>query len=389
MAETQPAQAQVRMPSGNRAQGRSPPCYPPAVIHFSRRPTLPPIADRAAIERLAEFDQIIDVRTPAEFALDHIPGASNHPVLDDAQRVQIGTLYKQDSPFTAKKLGAALVARNIADHLERDFAGKPRGWRPLIYCWRGGKRSGAMTHILREVGWDARQLDGGYKAYRRHIVQDLPERAGRLRLRVICGLTGSGKSRLLRALAAAGQQVLDLEADAVHKGSVLGNEPGAEQPSQKMFESRVWDALRRLDPERVVYVESESKRIGSVRVPEALIDAMWASHCVWVEASVAHRVALLKEEYTHFLADPQALIDKLLCLKALHGAEVIERWCGWASTGRFDELVADLLERHYDPTYTRSINAHYAHLPEAIHGSLNGIADADFQTLAQALIRTH
>lgn len=346
---------------------------------------MPAAADRAGIESLDDFDQIIDVRTPAEFALDHIPGATNHPVLDDTQRVVVGTRYKQESPFTAKKLGAALVARNIAHHLETAFLDKPRGWRPLVYCWRGGKRSGAMTHILREVGWDARQLDGGYKAYRRHIVRDMPARVEGLRLRVICGLTGSGKSRLLRALATRGEQVLDLEAEAAHKGSVLGNEPDAAQPTQKMFESRLWQALRRLDRERVVYVESESKRIGSVRVPEELIAAMWAAPCIWIEAPTACRVALLKEEYVHFLRDPQALIDKLLCLKGLHGAEVIGRWCDWARAGQFDTLVAELLEKHYDPTYTRSINAHYGQLSEARRGTLTGIGTADFDALARQL----
>lgn len=346
------------------------------------------VVDRADIARLSEFDQIIDVRTPAEYALDHIPGAVNYPVLDDEQRVRIGTLYKQASPFTAKKLGAALVAHNIAHHIETALQDQPRDWRPLIYCWRGGKRSGSMTHILREIGWDARQLDGGYKAYRRHIVGDLPARVQGLKLRVICGLTGSGKSRLLRALAAAGEQVLDLEAHAAHKGSVLGNEPDSPQPSQKMFESRIWHALRGFDPARAVYVESESKRIGSVRVPEDLIATMWAADCIWVEMPADRRVALLRREYPHFIADPEALIDKLLCLKALHGADVIERWCGWARNGAFDELVAELLERHYDPTYTRSIHAHYARLPAAVHGALTDIEAEDFAALARELTRS-
>src|SRR3954466_578543 len=105
-----------------------------------------------------EFDTIIDVRSPAEYAEDHVPGAISAPVLDDAERAEVGTLYKQSSPFDAKKRGAALVAKNVSQHVETLFAGQARSWRPLVYCWRGGKRSGAMAHILREIGWEASTL---------------------------------------------------------------------------------------------------------------------------------------------------------------------------------------------------------------------------------------
>ena len=192
---------------------------------------------------LAAFDEIIDVRTPAEFAEDHAPGAINCPVLDDAQRVEVGTLYKQVSPFAAKKIGAAYVAENVARHLRERFLDRPKSWRPLVMCWRGGERSGAMTHILRRVGWDAQQLDGGYKAYRRLVVDTLVEQPRDFAFQVVCGATGSGKSRLLQALAARGAQVLDLEALACHKGSVLGVLPDADQPSQKAFETRLLAAL--------------------------------------------------------------------------------------------------------------------------------------------------
>ncbi|MSQ60688.1 MAG: tRNA 2-selenouridine(34) synthase MnmH [Betaproteobacteria bacterium] len=339
----------------------------------------------ATVNHLSEFGHIIDVRTPSEFALDHVPGAINCPVLRDEERVRVGTLYKQESSFTAKKVGAALVARNVAIHLETMFQDKPRDWRPLVYCWRGGKRSGAMTHILREVGWDARQLDGGYKAYRRHIVEEIPQLILGLRFRVICGLTGSGKSRLLRALDAAGEQVLDLEALAAHKGSVLGSDPLNEQPAQKMFESKIWHALRHFSSARLVYVESESKKVGNLRVPETLVQAMWASECVWVETGLEHRVSLLKQEYEHFIKDPEALAGKLLCLRGLHGAELIGHWCTQARAGNFDALVAELLERHYDPAYTKSIHAHYARLSDATRTRITGTTSADFDKLAYTL----
>ena len=137
------------------------------------------------ISELDSFDCIIDVRSPAEFALDHIPGAVNYPVLNNEERAQIGTLYKQDSPFAAKKLGAALVSRNIANHLENHFQEFPRNWRPLVYCWRGGERSGAFTHILNRIGWKAMQLEGGYQGFRRTVIDGLEEAAEQFSFQVI------------------------------------------------------------------------------------------------------------------------------------------------------------------------------------------------------------
>jgi tRNA 2-selenouridine synthase len=214
-----------------------------------------------------KFDAIIDARSPAEYAEDHIPGAISAPVLDDAERAQVGTLYKQVSPFDAKKLGAALVAKNVSQHIEQRFKDNPKTWHPLVYCWRGGKRSGAMAHILREIGWNADTLEGGYKAYRRWVVQQLETLPERFELRVIHGPTGSGKSRLLHALRRAGAQVLDLEDLAAHRGSVLGNLPDRPQPSQKMFESLLLKVLSALEEAKPVYVEGESKKIGELQVP--------------------------------------------------------------------------------------------------------------------------
>ena len=255
---------------------------------------------------LTAFDDVLDARSPAEFAEDHVPGALSLPVLDDAERARIGTLYKQESPFTAKRLGAALVSRNIARHLEGAIAGRPKQWRPLVYCWRGGKRSGALAHVLREVGWDAHTLEGGYRAYRRYVVERLAGLPQGLEFRVIHGATGCGKSRLLRALAQAGAQVLDLEELAAHRGSVLGQLPGTPQPSQKLFESRLQATLAALERARPVYVEGESRKIGQLQVPQALIEAMRGSACILLEAGTAARVELLMDEYRHFFTDPAA-----------------------------------------------------------------------------------
>jgi tRNA 2-selenouridine synthase len=346
---------------------------------LSQTPT--PARDRASIAQLPEFDDIIDSRTPSEFALDHVPGACNLPVLSDDERARVGTVYKQLSPFEAKKLGAALISANIARHIESRLLAKPRTWRPLVYCWRGGMRSASFTHVLREIGWDARALEGGYKAFRRAVIAELPVLAPRLRWRVLCGLTGSGKSRLLVTLARLGAQVLDLERLAAHRGSVLGNLPDAPQPAQKLFESLLWDRLRGFDPARPVFVESESKKIGVLQVPQSLLDSMWAGECVEVSVSRATRVQLLKQEYTHFLEDPQSLGRQLDCLVPLHGHATIERWKRSAAAGDWDALVAELLERHYDPAYTRSIGSHY---PGLASGHRIEIDSPDEQAFVQA-----
>ena len=348
--------------------------------------TPPPARDRATVAQLPEFDEIIDARTPSEFALDHIPGARNLPVLSDTERARVGTLYKQVSPFSAKKLGAALVAANLARHLETTLLDRPKAWRPLVYCWRGGKRSGAFTHVLREIGWDARSLEGGYKMFRRAVTSELPALAQRLRWRVLCGLTGSGKSRLLTALERLGAQVVDLEGLASHRGSVLGNVPDAPQPTQKMFESRLWDRLRRLDPDQPVYVESESKKIGALQVPQELLDAMWASACVQLDVDTAVRVHLLMDQYAHFRADPTALGRQLDCLVQLHGHATIERWKQMAHAGDWEPLVAELLERHYDPAYTRAIVSHYPRLPQARRIDIATSAEPSFERAARELL---
>jgi len=332
------------------------------------------------VAQLAEFDELIDVRSPSEFAEDHVPGAINCPVLDDAERAAIGTMYKQVSPFDANKRGAALVAKNIARHIERSFALHGRDWRPLVYCWRGGKRSGAMAHILSEIGWRAAQLDGGYRAYRREVLAQLTELPRRFRYRVVCGATGSAKSRLLRALAFAGAQVLDLEDLASHRGSVLGKLPEQAQPAQKMFDSLVWDALRKFDPDQIIYVEAESRKIGQLQVPDALLARMRSSPCVLIEAPLAERVGFLRQEYGHFLGDPRDLKAKLACLAGLHDKDTLARWMSQVERRQWDELVADLLDNHYDPAYRHATLKNFEHLARA---QVLRPAKLDAATLAQ------
>ena len=329
------------------------------------------------------FDAIIDVRSPAEYAEDHIPGAISAPVLDDAERAEVGTLYKQVSAFSAKKAGASLISRNIARHIEELFRENDKTWHPLVYCWRGGKRSAAMAHVLREIGWNTETLEGGYKAYRRFVVSQLQSLPPGLEFIVIHGPTGSGKSRLLGALQRAGAQVLDLEGLAAHRGSVLGNLPGRPQPTQKMFESLLLQQLSGPRPEKPVYVEGESKKIGELHVPEALMERMRASPCIVLDTSIDMRVDLLLDEYRHFLSDRDALNKQLDCLVALHGRERIAEW---KSITDWRELVRRLLVEHYDPAYRRSSNRNFIQLADAAPVSIARADDDAFAAAARSIL---
>jgi tRNA 2-selenouridine synthase len=338
-----------------------------------------------ALDRLESFDDVIDVRSEGEFAEDHLPHAINCPVLSDAERAEVGTMDRQNSSFEARRRGAALVSRNIAHHLETRFADKPRNWQPLVYCWRGGSRSAALTHILARVGWQVRQLEGGYRAYRRLVVSDLDQRPARFSFKVICGTTGSGKSRLLQQLAAIGAQVLDLEALAHHRGSVLGGLPTLPQPSQKHFETRLWWALRGFDVARPVYVESESRKVGELRVPDCLLATMRASDCIRLEVPLPTRVRLLRDEYAHFEADVDSLRAQLDCLVTLNGHRKIDEWKHLAGAAGWDELVERLLVEHYDPAYLKSIARNFERVAHARVLQIDSDASGAFADAARAL----
>ncbi|ODS98203.1 MAG: tRNA 2-selenouridine(34) synthase MnmH [Lautropia sp. SCN 69-89] len=326
-------------------------------------PLLLPIDE--AVARLDGFDAIVDARSPSEFAEDHLPGALNAPVLDDAQRAQVGTIHKQHSAFEARRTGAAIVARNIGSLIDTLFADRPHDWRPLVYCWRGGNRSGALATVFARIGWRTSVIDGGYRAFRRRVLDDLDRWPAELRLRVLAGRTGTGKSLVLQRLAAAGAQVLDLEAIACHRGSVLGPMPDAPQPSQKGFETSLWDAIRRLDRTRPVFVESESRRVGRCHVPDALIATMRSAPCIRLDAGVPVRAALLLREYRHFVDDPALLFERLERLVPLHGHRQIEAWKAMADSGNWEAFVESMLAQHYDPAYDRSMKRNYLLIDEA------------------------
>jgi tRNA 2-selenouridine synthase len=324
-----------------------------------------PIPAAEALARLAEFDAVIDARSESEYAEDRLPGAINWPSLNDAERHEVGTLYVQVNPFEARKRGAALVAANIARHIRREVMDKPKGWKPLVYCWRGGQRSGALSLVLGQIGFTVHLVEGGYKAFRAAVLAELPALAQRLHYRVVCGPTGSGKTRLLQALEGAGAQVLDLEGLASHRSSVLGVIPGQPQPTQKRFDTLVWEKLRSFDPARPVYVESESKKVGNVAVPDALIAAMRASACLRLELADDQRVQLLLEDYDFFSRDPDFFCDRLDALVQLRGKEQVQAWQAQVRAGAIEPVVRELLVKHYDPGYASSTQRNFQGFAQA------------------------
>ena len=331
-----------------------------------------PVSAKEAMDRMSipmgkpgGYSTIIDARSEDEYALDHLPGSVNWPSLNNEERIVIGTLYKQVGPFEAKKKGAGLVAANIAKHIEKHVIDLPKEWQPLVYCWRGGKRSGSLALILGQIGFKVTLIEGGYKAFRSELVNAIPPLAERFQWRVICGPTGSGKTRLLHCLKAQGAQVLDLEGLANHRSSVLGFIPGEPQPSQKNFDTLLWDALRQMDPSKPVYVESESRKVGNLAIPESLILAIRSGQCYQLELSDDERVKLLLEDYDFFVKDPELFSRRLDALVSIRGKQVVEAWQTQIHNEQIDLVVQDLLTLHYDPTYFASMKRNFEHIQNA------------------------
>lgn len=322
------------------------------------------------------FDDLIDVRSPAEFAEDHIPGAMSLPVLSDAERARVGTMYAQVSPFQARKTGAALVARNAASHIEGPLADREGGWRPLVYCWRGGQRSGSFVLILNQIGWRAEQVDGGYRSWRRLVQRTLYEDTLPHRLILLDGLTGTAKTELLSRLDRLGAQILDLEDLARHRGSLLGAMPGG-QPAQKGFESCLAARLAALDPSRPILAEAESSKVGNITLPPALWSAMRAAPRIEVTAAPEARARYLAQIYSELAADRDRLEHLLRHLIPMRGRAAVEGWIGLLRAGEVEALAAALMAEHYDPAYHRSRTRYPVNVLRSIPaGTLSG-ADLD------------
>ncbi len=331
-----------------------------------------------------QFDSIVDTRTPKEFAESHIPNAINVPSLFDEERVNIGTLYKKDA-FTARQNGAALLANNIAAHLTTTFKDKPQQWHPLVYCARGGQRSDAMVDILKRVGWQATQLEGGYKNYRQQVLMQLRVGFDSVQFVVIGGKTGVGKTRVLNQLAAQNVPVLDLECLASHRGSVFGEH--ISQPSQRQFDNLLCFYLQRLPPNKLVFIEAESPRIGKIQLPPALMKRMREGVFLRLEASLNDRVELILQEYSHFLRD-DALFDvttkkltPFLGRVAVDGLRELYQKKQWA------QIVKILLVEHYDKRYERALQQHYATAKPAFF-TTTPTDDGSVATTVQSILNT-
>lgn len=301
---------------------------------------------------LAGFDDIIDVRSPAEYAEDHLPGAINLPVLDDAERARVGTIYKQVSPFDARKIGGALVAANAARHIAGPLADRDGSWRGLVYCWRGGQRSGSFATILAQIGWRVDRIEGGYKAWRALVVDRVQHRPVPAPVIVLDGNTGSAKTAILARLARRGWQVIDLEGLANHRGSLFGGRPDG-QPSQKLFESRLALAVEALDPARPVLVEAESSRIGGITVPKSMWQAICAAPRLRLEVPVDARAAYTAASYADMVDDPARVGAIVDALSPLHPGDRIGGWRKAVAAGDWSGLAEGLLRDHYDPRYLK------------------------------------
>ncbi len=340
------------------------------------------ISAAQALQNLDNFSVVIDARSEDEHALDCLPHAINWPTLNNQERILVGTLYKQQGAFEAKKIGASLAAGNISRHIQNHVLQLPITWKPLLYCWRGGKRSGSLALILDQIGFKVNLIEGGYKAFRAELVKNIAELALKIEFKVVCGLTGSGKTRLLHELARQGHQVLDLEALARHRSSVLGLMPGDHQPSQKAFDTAIWNVLRRLDLSRPVFVESESKKVGNVAIPEALIQAIRQSPCVILELGLEHRIELLMQDYAHFSQDSNSFITRLNTLTQSLGKKQIESWIELVQQAQTPQVVKELLQLHYDPIYVSSSQRNFLQYKNASTYRLGGLEAAELERVA-------
>ena len=328
------------------------------------------------------IDEIIDVRSPAEFAEDHIPGAINLPVFSNEERAEIGTIYKQQSPFLARRKGAALVSKNIASHIHEHLLDRPENWRPLIHCWRGGQRSRAFAHICAEIGWACFLLDGGYKAYRGQVLDGLRARPSDLSIIIISGKTGAGKTHLLQAIATKGGQIIDLEGLACHKGSLLGADPEHHQPSQRFFESQLFDIMRCFDRSKPVFIEAESSRVGDIAIPKELWHMMSDASVIELESPFSYRLELLKTDYPHLLHKEAADLHNLIeGMTKRYGKETTTKWREDLLKGDFDSFITQILSDHYDPSYERTAKRHERDIIDTLH--LQKDNGADFDKLAE------
>ena len=310
--------------------------------------------EKALLQRRAGA-LLVDVRSPAEYAEATVPGALNVPIFSNEERAMVGTLYRQRGKKAARKLGVELVAPKIPALLEQiEGAWRESSGPVIVFCWRGGMRSLAMTSFLNLAGIPARQLIGGHKGFRRQVV-DFFAQAEWPPIYVLRGLTGVGKTRVLHELARRNYPVVDLEGLANHRGSAFGALGLDLQPSQKMFEALLWDRLDQLQGSSFLVTEGESLHIGRLVVPKTFHRAMQLQTSLWLTASLAARTRIILEEYPARDQMREQFEKPLSLLKERLGKKEVERLCGLLHEGQWEQLVHELMVHYYDPLYLHTL----------------------------------
>ena len=333
------------------------------------------------MQDFSSYDLIIDARSPREYQEDHIPGAVNMPVVNDEEYAEVGTLHRTDK-MAAYLIGVRYSLKNIAKHLEEDFTQTDKGKRILVYCFRGGKRSKLWIDALQTIGYQVEKLQGGWKGYRRWVNEQLTLVPALYRYNVLSGPTGCGKTRLLYALREAGAQVLDLEELASHRGSVLGSLPGKPQPSQKYFDSLLLRRLSSYDPSHVIWVEAESKKIGNIQLPDALLETMRKGQLIRIETEMPQRVLMWREDYRHFEENPLGMLEILNFLRPLVGGEEFAAWEKMAGQNQIPDLFERLMRNHYDPAYSRSTLRNYPTIASSPSIAIHDLSQAGLLPVA-------
>jgi tRNA 2-selenouridine synthase len=292
---------------------------------------------------------IIDVRTPLEYAEDHLPGAYNLPILTNEERVEIGTIYKQQGSQRARIRGMELTCGRFSD-MTREAAAQANGRPILVYCWRGGLRSLSMAILIESCGYPVAQLKGGYKSFRNQVSAYFEDFTPPAPLIIIHGMTGSGKTTFINCLDRSNWTVIDLEGLARHRGSAFGSFGLGEQPSQKRFDTLLWDALRQAPGDRPLVLEGESQRIGRITLPGNLYNVMSASCKVWCKVSLDTRVARLTDEY----ARPEfrePIAEALERIRKKLGGEQYTKLMNMLDCWDIPGITRSLIECYYDKLY--------------------------------------
>jgi tRNA 2-selenouridine synthase len=305
-----------------------------------------------ALAEALELDKpiFVDMRAPAEYADGHIPGAVSIPLFDDDERRIVGTIYHKNGPEEAKQQGLGIVSGKLPELVSQIRDLYQSGRTVVVYCWRGGMRSKSVVSVLELMGIPAFQLVGGYKAYRRYVLDTLAAFDLTPTVVSLCGSTGVGKTTLLTLLQDAGAAVIDLEKLANHRGSAFGQVGLGQPATAQNFDAQLLIELRRLNDSPYILVECESKRIGNVYIPEVLFAAMKRGPRILAHASVETRVARLMDEYLSSYS-PEEIRDSLITLTKRLGAAKTDRLLAAFAAGRVDEVVRFLLVDYYDPLY--------------------------------------